>query len=91
MTQLSQSGVIAPSIGEYWIAAGIHFTSFKLLDSFALLTVKSPKATHRSARTIEIEAAAMTQAIALMENLQESPYCGRARLEDYSPFSTTSS
>lgn len=40
MTLLAQSGVIAPQIGEYWIAAGLQFTSFKLLDSFALLTVK---------------------------------------------------
>lgn len=40
MDQLAQSGVIAPAIGEYWIAAGVQFTSFKLLNSFALLTVK---------------------------------------------------
>jgi hypothetical protein len=41
MTTLADSGVIAPSIGEYWVAVGIKFTSFKLLDSFALLTVKA--------------------------------------------------
>jgi hypothetical protein len=41
MTTLADSGVIAPSIGEYWVAAGVKFTSFKLLDSFALLTVKA--------------------------------------------------
>ena len=39
LTILSSSGVIAPSIGDYWLALGIKFTSFKLLDSFALLTV----------------------------------------------------
>jgi hypothetical protein len=39
LTTLSSSGVIAPSIGDYWLALGIKFTSFKLLDSFALLTV----------------------------------------------------
>jgi hypothetical protein len=44
----------------------------------ALLMVKSPKATHRSASTIEIEAAAMTQAIAQMESLHGSPCRGRA-------------
>jgi hypothetical protein len=40
MTLLSDSGVVAPAIGEYWIAAGVQFTSFKLINSFALLTVK---------------------------------------------------
>src|SRR5204863_4455972 len=27
------------AIGQNWIAAGVRFTSFKILDSFALLTV----------------------------------------------------
>lgn len=40
MTILENSGVIAPSIGDYWLAAGIKFTSFQLIDSFALLTVR---------------------------------------------------
>jgi hypothetical protein len=31
---------IAPSLGNYFLAAGIKFTSFKLLDSFALLIVR---------------------------------------------------
>jgi hypothetical protein len=39
MQTLSQSGVIAPEIGEYWFAIGVHFTSFELLDTFALVTV----------------------------------------------------
>lgn len=41
MTTLADSGVIAPSIGEYWMAAGVQFTSFELVSSFALLTVKA--------------------------------------------------
>jgi len=39
MQTLSQSGVIAPQIGQYWFAAGLRFTSFELLDTFALVTV----------------------------------------------------
>lgn len=39
LTTLSESGVVAPSVGDDWIAAGIRFTSFELVDSFALLTV----------------------------------------------------
>src|SRR5207302_7369846 len=39
MTLLKDSGVIAPAIGEYWFALGVKFTSFELIDSFALLTV----------------------------------------------------
>lgn len=33
------TGVVAPSVGSNWLAAGIRFTSFEILDSFALLTV----------------------------------------------------
>ena len=36
--ELSSSGVIAPSVGDHWLAVGVHFTSFELVDSFALLT-----------------------------------------------------
>lgn len=36
---LSTSGVIAPSVGEYWLAAGIKFSSFEVVNSFALITV----------------------------------------------------
>jgi hypothetical protein len=39
LTKLAQSGVVAPSIGEYWFAAGLEFTSFEIVQSFALLTV----------------------------------------------------
>ena len=37
---LESSGVVAPSIGQYWIALGVKFTSFKLVDSFALAVIK---------------------------------------------------
>ena len=39
LTQLAQKGVVAPSVGDYWFAAGMRFTSFELIDSFALLTL----------------------------------------------------
>lgn len=39
LTTLSTSGVVAPSVGDYWLALGINFTSFELVNSFALLTV----------------------------------------------------
>ncbi len=29
-----------PTSGQYWIAAGIYFSSFKLIETFALLTVQ---------------------------------------------------
>lgn len=35
----SLSNWIPPQTGEYWLAAGITFTSFNIVDSFALLTV----------------------------------------------------
>lgn len=34
------SSVVPPMIGAYWVAAGVKFTSFQLLTSFALLFVK---------------------------------------------------
>ncbi|HEY5981820.1 MAG TPA: DUF6603 domain-containing protein [Microlunatus sp.] len=40
ITELSASGVVAPSVGDYWLALGIRFTSFELVQSFALLTVE---------------------------------------------------
>jgi hypothetical protein len=40
LSSLASSGVVAPQVGEYWLAAGVHFTSFELVESFALLTVK---------------------------------------------------
>ncbi|WAC71546.1 hypothetical protein OU995_18415 [Roseateles sp. SL47] len=32
--------VVAPALGRYWVAAGLRFSSFQLLDTFALLLVK---------------------------------------------------
>lgn len=37
------STVVSPEVGQYWICAGLHFTSFELLDTFALLFVKFGK------------------------------------------------
>ncbi|WP_437334374.1 DUF6603 domain-containing protein [Sorangium sp. So ce394] len=39
LTRLASSGVVAPSVGDYWLAAGLSFTSFTIVDSFALATV----------------------------------------------------
>jgi hypothetical protein len=39
LARLAQSGVVAPSVGDYWLAAGLSFTSFELIQTFALLTV----------------------------------------------------
>lgn len=40
LTRLSNQGIIPPSIGEYWLAAGLSFTSFELVSSFALLILE---------------------------------------------------
>jgi len=31
--------VSTPAVGEYWLAAGVKFTSFEMIQSFALLTI----------------------------------------------------
>ncbi len=36
----SISSYIPPELGEYWLAAGIKFTSFELVNSFALLMIQ---------------------------------------------------
>lgn len=41
LTKLAQAGVVAPSVGDYWFAAGVQFTSFELVTSFALVTVSA--------------------------------------------------
>jgi hypothetical protein len=38
LERLVNKGVVAPQVGDYWLAAGVHFSSFGLVDSFALLT-----------------------------------------------------
>ncbi|WP_141585203.1 DUF6603 domain-containing protein [Actinomadura sp. WMMA1423] len=40
VSELSGSGVVAPSVGDHWLALGVRFTSFELVHSFALLTVE---------------------------------------------------
>lgn len=39
LSGLVQKGTVAPQAGSHWLAAGIRFTSFEIVDSFALLTV----------------------------------------------------
>jgi hypothetical protein len=39
----SMSTYIPPQLGEYWLAAGVKFTSFELLNSFALLIIQFGK------------------------------------------------
>lgn len=36
---IMDKGIVAPTVGSNWLAAGLRFTSFEILDSFALLTV----------------------------------------------------
>lgn len=40
LSKLSSGGWVPPELGSYWVAAGISFTSFELLDGFALLIVQ---------------------------------------------------
>lgn len=40
LQRLSDSGIVAPRAGQYWLAAGVTFTSFELANSFALAVVK---------------------------------------------------
>lgn len=40
LATIASGGWIPPSIGSYWVAAGIQFTSFGIVDSFALLTAQ---------------------------------------------------
>jgi hypothetical protein len=39
----SMSEVIPPELGQYWFAAGVKFSSFELLNSFALLIIQFGK------------------------------------------------
>ena len=38
LSTLVDGGIVAPQVGAYWLALGVHFTSFELVNSFALLT-----------------------------------------------------
>jgi len=40
LAKMSQGGFVPPRTGSYWVAAGVKFTSFQLLDSFAVLAVE---------------------------------------------------
>lgn len=39
LTDLIDKGTVAPAVGTNWLTAGIRFTSFQIIDSFALLNV----------------------------------------------------
>ena len=43
LAQLSSGGWVPPKLGENWIAAGVAFTSFEMIDGFALLIVEFGK------------------------------------------------
>lgn len=43
LEQLSSGGWVPPTLGENWIAAGVAFTSFEMIDGFALLIVEFGK------------------------------------------------
>ncbi len=40
LQRLSDSGIVAPTVGEDWLALGVKFTSFEMVSSFALLIAK---------------------------------------------------
>lgn len=40
LTKLKEQQIIPPKVGSYWIAAGVRFSSFQFIESFALLLVK---------------------------------------------------
>lgn len=40
LQKLSGGGWVPPERGEYWVGAGLKFTSFEVVQSFALLTVE---------------------------------------------------
>lgn len=40
LAKLGQGGWVPPEQGQYWVAAGIAFSSFQLVDAFALLIVQ---------------------------------------------------
>jgi len=40
LQKLVEDNVVFPELGQYWLAAGLNFSNFKLLDTFALLFVR---------------------------------------------------
>jgi hypothetical protein len=43
LAQLNSGGWVPPTLGEYWVAAGVKFRSFEIVDGFALATVEFGK------------------------------------------------
>ncbi|HEX9992925.1 MAG TPA: DUF6603 domain-containing protein, partial [Acidimicrobiales bacterium] len=41
--KMTSGGWVPPSLGSYWVAAGVEFTSFQVLDAFVLVTVQFGK------------------------------------------------
>lgn len=39
LKKLVDAGAVTPQVGQYWLAAGVEFTSFRLLKSYALLSM----------------------------------------------------
>ena len=40
LAQLNSGGWVPPTLGEYWVAAGVAFRSFEIINGFALVTVE---------------------------------------------------
>ncbi len=40
LQKLVEDNVVFPQLGQYWLAAGLNFSNFKLLNTFALLFVR---------------------------------------------------
>jgi hypothetical protein len=43
LQNLNSGGWVPPTLGEYWVAAGVKFRSFEIIDGFALATVEFGK------------------------------------------------
>ncbi|XWN35203.1 MAG: DUF6603 domain-containing protein [Roseivirga sp.] len=39
LQELVDQGIVAPEVGSDWLTAGVRFTSFEMIDSFALVTM----------------------------------------------------
>ncbi|MDX2361886.1 MAG: hypothetical protein QNK23_13840 [Crocinitomicaceae bacterium] len=39
LTDLLDKGIVAPELGTNWLTAGVKFTTFEMLDSFAMLNI----------------------------------------------------
>jgi hypothetical protein len=43
LEKLDSAGAVPPSIGSYWVAAGIQFSTFQMLNTFAMISVEFGK------------------------------------------------